>query len=40
LPFWGGAVGWLAYDLGRQFERIDGTAQDDLGMPDIHSFAF
>jgi para-aminobenzoate synthetase component 1 len=35
LPFWGGAVGWLGYDLGRQFERIDGTAIDDTGCPDI-----
>lgn len=35
LPFAGGAVGWLAYDLGRQFETIDGTAADDLRLPDI-----
>lgn len=26
LPFLGGAVGWLAYDLGRQFESIDRNA--------------
>ena len=35
LPFCGGAIGWLAYDLGRQFETFNGTAQDDLGLPDI-----
>jgi aminodeoxychorismate synthase component I len=35
LPFCGGAVGWLSYDLGRQFELIDGTAQDDLRTADI-----
>lgn len=35
LPFYGGAIGWLSYDLGRQFERIDGRASDDLDAPDI-----
>ncbi|HEY0946269.1 MAG TPA: chorismate-binding protein, partial [Opitutaceae bacterium] len=35
LPFWGGAVGWFSYDLGRQFERVEGTAVDDLRVPDI-----
>ncbi len=35
LPFFGGAVGWLSYDLGRHFERVDGTARDDLQAPDI-----
>jgi para-aminobenzoate synthetase component 1 len=35
LPFHGGAVGWLAYDLGRQFESIDGTSVDDLGTADL-----
>ncbi len=35
LPFFGGAVGWLAYDLGRQFETFGGTAKDDLDAPDV-----
>lgn len=35
LPFYGGAIGWLSYDLGRQFERFEGTAHDDLGVPDL-----
>jgi para-aminobenzoate synthetase component I len=35
LPFVGGAMGWLSYDLGRQFEQIDGTAIDDLAVDDI-----
>ncbi len=35
LPFWGGAVGWFSYDLGRQFEKFAGTAEEDLPVPDI-----
>lgn len=35
LPFFGGVVGWLSYDLGRQFEQVAGTAYDDLQAPDI-----
>lgn len=35
LPFWGGAVGWFSYDLGRQFETFSGTAEEDLPVPDI-----
>jgi para-aminobenzoate synthetase component 1 len=35
LPFWGGAVGWFSYDLGRQFETFTGTAVKDLPVPDI-----
>lgn len=34
-PFYGGAVGYLAYDLGRQFETLPGWAVDDLGLPDL-----
>ncbi|MFZ5816594.1 MAG: aminodeoxychorismate synthase component I [Bacillota bacterium] len=37
LPgFPGGAVGYLAYDLGRQIERLPALASDDLQLPDIH----
>jgi para-aminobenzoate synthetase component 1 len=35
LPFCGGAVGYFAYDLGRQFERIPAVATADIDMPDI-----
>jgi para-aminobenzoate synthetase component I len=35
LPFVGGAIGWLSYDLGRQFEQINGAAADDLNTLDI-----
>ncbi len=33
-PFWGGAVGFLAYDAVRAFERVGTEAKDDLGVPD------
>jgi anthranilate synthase component 1 len=37
LPrFFGGAVGFLAYDIVRCFEKIPETAKDDLGVPDFH----
>jgi anthranilate synthase component 1 len=38
LPrFFGGAVGFLAYDIVRLFEpRIPHTVQDDLGVPDLY----
>src|SRR6202158_2845275 len=37
LPrFFGGAVGFLAYDIVRCFEKIPETAPDDLGTPDFH----
>jgi anthranilate synthase component 1 len=38
LPrFFGGAVGFLAYDIVRRFEpRIPNTVQDDLGVPDLY----
>jgi anthranilate synthase component 1 len=36
LPrFSGGAVGYLAYDLVRDFERLPARADDDLGLPDV-----
>jgi len=35
LPrFYGGAVGYLAYDLVRFLERLPATTPDDLGLPD------
>lgn len=38
-PFFGGAVGYLSYDLARQFERLPCLAVDDLTIPDME-FAF
>jgi anthranilate synthase component 1 len=35
LPrFQGGAVGYMAYDLVRHFERLPSQTRDDLGLPD------
>lgn len=34
VPFTGGAVGYFAYELGRQIEKIPELARDDLGLPD------
>lgn len=35
LPrFWGGAVGYFAYDVVRQVERLPRLAVDDLGLPE------
>jgi anthranilate synthase component 1 len=37
LPyFFGGAVGYLSYDLVRFFERLPETTRDELGLPDLH----
>jgi anthranilate synthase component 1 len=37
LPrFFGGAVGYLGYDLVRFFERLPETGRDDLYLPDLH----
>lgn len=33
-PFPGGAAGYMAYDLGRQFEKLPEIAGDDLRVPD------
>lgn len=38
-PFIGGAVGYLSYDLVRQFETLPTLAADDLSLPDLQ-FAF
>ncbi len=35
LPFVGGAIGCLAYDLGRRFERIPDMAEGDIDFPDM-----
>ena len=34
-PFFGGAVGYLSYDLARQFEKLPSLACDDLAAPDL-----
>ena len=37
LPrFFGGAVGFLAYDIVRYFERLPSHAQDELATPDLY----
>jgi len=36
VPFTGGAVGYLAYDLGRTLERLPAQAQDDLALPELY----
>ncbi len=36
LPFLGGAIGWLGYDLGRRFEQLPNVALDDVRAPDAH----
>ncbi len=33
-PFTAGAVGFFAYDVVRQIERLPELAEDDLGVPD------
>ncbi|MCL6635514.1 MAG: hypothetical protein K6T29_07070, partial [Peptococcaceae bacterium] len=35
VPFWGGAVGFFSYDLGRQIEALPAAAEDDTGVPDL-----
>jgi anthranilate synthase component I len=36
LPrFWGGAVGWIGYDVVRSFEDLPARARDDLGLPEL-----
>ncbi len=34
-PFWGGAVGYLGYDLVRELETLPTMAKDDLLLPDL-----
>ncbi len=40
LPFLGGAVGYLGYELLHQLERIPEHATDDLGLPDAYLLFF
>lgn len=36
LPsFYGGAVGYLSYDIVRHFENVPGTSDDDLDLPEM-----
>jgi len=35
-PFTGGAVGYLSYDMVRDFERLPALKPDDIGAPDAH----
>lgn len=35
LPFSGGAVGYLSYDLAHQIEKLPVTAVDDVEIPDV-----
>jgi para-aminobenzoate synthetase component 1 len=36
VPFAGGAVGYLSYDLGHFIERLPGKAEDDLQLPECY----
>ncbi|MSQ31418.1 MAG: aminodeoxychorismate synthase component I [Dehalococcoidia bacterium] len=35
LPFLGGAIGYLGFELGREVERLPATTRDDVGAPDL-----
>lgn len=39
-PFTAGAVGFFAYDVVRQIERLPATAVDELGVPDAYLMFF
>ncbi|CUS48671.1 MAG: para-aminobenzoate synthetase component I PabB [Idiomarinaceae bacterium HL-53] len=34
LPFTGGALGYLGYDMAREIEKLPTTAKDDISLPD------
>ncbi|MDP7422642.1 MAG: aminodeoxychorismate synthase component I [bacterium] len=36
VPFTGGAIGYLAYDLGRHIEQLPSWATDDLQLPELY----
>jgi len=36
LPFTGGAVGYVGYDVIRQYERLPGLNADEIGVPEAH----
>ncbi len=41
LPkFWGGAVGYFSYDMGRYFEVIPESTEDDLELPESYFLFF
>ncbi len=41
LPkFWGGAMGYFSYDMGRFFEKLPEQATDDLQVPDSYFMFF
>ena len=35
VPFPGGAIGWLSYDVARELEALPGSATDDRGLPRL-----
>ena len=35
LPFVGGAIGYLGFELARHIERLPATTRDDVGAPDL-----
>ncbi len=35
-PFFGGAVGYIGYDVAREFERLGESPEDDRGLPSLH----
>ena len=39
-PFWGGFVGFFAYDAGRWIEQLPATAARDQSVPDVHLGAY
>jgi len=39
-PFLGGGVGYFAYDIVRQFEKLPSAAEDDLGLDDYQVMYF
>jgi anthranilate synthase component I len=40
IPFIGGGIGYVGYDMIRQFEEIGEELGDSIGMPDLHLMFF
>lgn len=40
IPFSGGGIGYIGYDIIRQFEDIGASLVDSIGMPEIHLMFF
>ncbi|MEH6936233.1 anthranilate synthase component I [Bacillus sp. JJ664] len=40
IPFIGGGIGYVGYDIVRQFEEIGEGLEDTIGLPDIHLMFF